>query len=475
MVTDGARESADPGAGLSAEESAVHVRARRTGLDRSSRRLRGAGRARPDVDGRGPLRLPAQLQVPGRPRLVEPAHGRRHRRVVQQIGLARGLGGRLRAARRRTPSSVSFVSVSVGSIIIASSTTSGKYTVDGWKPRSISALRDVHRADARWRVSRGAAVATNSCIGRPSGNASGKSPPAAATRGSSRSAPRSSLDLLEPVRAVEEHVRVGAHEHADVAVEAVHAADRSAARRVRAGTCRRVVALDARHRQERHERARPPRPGPPPVLPPPCGVANVLWVLMCTMSKPMSPGPALAHDRVQVRAVVVDEPADVVDDRRDLARCRSSNRPSVFGFVSIRPATSSSTSARRAVDVDEPARVRRARCTAWYPPRRTLAGFVPCAESGIRTFERGVPEIRVIGAHDQQPGQLAAGARGRLQGRPRHPRDLAERLLEPPEQLERPLRRGVGLERVQPVRSRATRPRSRRPSGCTSSCTSPAG
>ena len=87
--------------------------------------------------------------------------------------------------------------------------------------------------------------------------------------------------------------------------------------------------------------------------------------------------------------------------------------------------------------------------TASNPARRTLAGFVPWAESGIATFRRGAACPLVVRAHDQQPGELAAGAGRRLEGRPRHPGDLAQRALEAPEQLERPLGGGVGLPRVQ--------------------------
>ena len=64
----------------------------------------------------------------------------------------------------------------------------------------------------------------------------------------------------------------------------------------------------------RSETAIGPAPGPPP----PCGCVNVLCRLKCTMSKPMSPGPRAAHDRVEVRAVVVQRRADAVDDLGDL-------------------------------------------------------------------------------------------------------------------------------------------------------------
>src|SRR5438132_5575825 len=68
-------------------------------------------------------------------------------------------------------SSVSFDSVSVGSTIMASSTTSGKYTVEGWNPRSMSRLATSMARTPYFRY--GLAVDTNSCMGRPSGCASG--------------------------------------------------------------------------------------------------------------------------------------------------------------------------------------------------------------------------------------------------------------------------------------------------------------
>src|SRR5439155_10595214 len=67
-------------------------------------------------------------------------------------------------------SRVSFDSVSVGSTIMASSTMSGKYTVEGWNPRS---MRRLAMSMARTPYLRNdLAVATNSCMGWP-GKASG--------------------------------------------------------------------------------------------------------------------------------------------------------------------------------------------------------------------------------------------------------------------------------------------------------------
>jgi hypothetical protein len=57
-------------------------------------------------------------------------------------------------------------------------------------------------------------------------------------------------------------------------------------------------------------------------------------------------GPADAHDRVEVRAVVVERRADAVDDLA-ISSMFESKIPSVLGLVSIRHATSSSAFARR--------------------------------------------------------------------------------------------------------------------------------
>jgi hypothetical protein len=56
--------------------------------------------------------------------------------------------------------------------------------------------------------------------------------------------------------------------------------------------------------------------------------------------------------------------------------------------------------------------------------------------------------------HDQEPRHLATRAGGRLQRGACHPRDLAERSLQPPEHLERPLGGLVRLQGVHPLESR---------------------
>ena len=75
-----------------------------------------------------------------------------------------------------------------------------------------------------------------------------------------------------------------------------------------------------------------------------------------------------------------------------------------------------------------PCRDRSTRCS----PLRTrpcvaVAGLVPCAESGIRIFLRGLPSRFEQRADQQDAGQLAVRARGRLQRHRVHAGDLGQR------------------------------------------------
>ncbi len=119
-------------------------------------------------------------------------------------------------------------------------------------------------------------------------------------------------------------VRVGAHE-ARRSCPGSRAACRSTAggRRRGRSTARRassarVITGRGRNGSMRSLTAIGPEPGPPP----PCGCVNDLCRLKWTMSKPMSPGPRLAHDRVEVRAVVVERRPDRVHERGDLLDVR---------------------------------------------------------------------------------------------------------------------------------------------------------
>src|SRR4051794_4177124 len=117
----------------------------------------------------------------------------------------------------------------------------------------------------------------------------------------------------------------------------------------------------------------------------------------------------------------------------------SSKSPSVDGFVSIRPAVLSSTSSRRCATSTLP------RASVWtlaslYPAIVTLAGFVPCAVSAVTIVSTlSLPAIGEVRAHQHQPRQLALRAGGRLERARVQPRDLDQRLLQAPHQLERAL------------------------------------
>ena len=70
-----------------------------------------------------------------------------------------------------------------------------------------------------------------------------------------------------------------------------------------------------------------------------------------------------------------------------MSRICSSNRPSVFGLVSIMPRTVSSHAALSAARSTLP-RASDGICTICSPIMPAEAGFVPCAESGISILIR---------------------------------------------------------------------------------------
>ena len=93
--------------------------------------------------------------------------------------------------------------------------------------------------------------------------------------------------------------------------------------------------------------------------------------------------------------------------------------------------------------------------TTRYPDSVTLAGLVPCAESGMTIVGPRLPPLGVERAHDEQARQLARRAGRRLQRGAVHAGDLAQRALQPVEELERPLHALLGLVRVQRAGTRA--------------------
>ncbi len=93
------------------------------------------------------------------------------------------------------------------------------------------------------------------------------------------------------------------------------------------------------------------------------------------------------------------------------------------------------------------------------PGQAHARGVRPVRGVGDDHLRPAAATLGVVGPHDQQAGHLAAGARRWLQRRPRHPGDLAERLLQAPEQLQGTLRRPVGLQRMQALEPRERRHR----------------
>ena len=209
------------------------------------------------------------------------------RRTGVVTGASRRLGSsRASLAVRRSASPkasrVAFDSVSVGSTISDSSTT-----------------REVHRRrvetpDRRFATSMALIPSRLGDVSRwPRTRASAASPDARARTPPPRGegevvrVPRCQLaHLPQPVGTVREHVGVGADQ--DRRSRGTRASDRSTLPH----GVERESYLRSSGRSVRAGR-RPAPPSPPLVrsrATSPCGVANVLWVLMWTMSKPMSPG-----------------------------------------------------------------------------------------------------------------------------------------------------------------------------------------
>ena len=123
-------------------------------------------------------------------------------------------------------------------------------------------------------------------------------------------------------------------------------------------------------------------------------------------------GPRDAADGVQVRAVVVHERAGGVEDVADLLDVlveeaeRRRVREHQAGGVLV-------DLAAQVVEVDVAARVGLAPASARSPAIVTLAGFVPCAVSGMTILPPllALAAVVEVGAHQQQAGQLALAAR----------------------------------------------------------------
>ena len=85
------------------------------------------------------------------------------------------------------------------------------------------------------------------------------------------------------------------------------------------------------------------------------------------------------------------------------------------------------------------------RLATWYPQTAAVAGFVPWAESGMMIFLRGLPFALVVGADEQDAGELTVGASGGLESDGVHAGDLDEGVGEGAHDGEHALREGLGL------------------------------
>ena len=159
--------------------------------------------------------------------------------------------------------------------------------------------------------------------------------------------------------------------------------------------------------------------------------------------------PGDPADGVQVRAVVVEERAGVVEDLRDLLdvlveeaeRGRVRQHQPRRALVHLRA---------QIVDVEVAARVGRdlLELVAGHRHARRV-GPVRGVRGDDRVALVAFADVLEVGAHQHQPGQLALGARGRLERAGVEPGHLLEDLLQPPHQLERALRAVLLLVRME--------------------------
>ena len=136
----------------------------------------------------------------------------------------------------------------------------------------------------------------------------------------------------------------------------------------------------------------------------------------------------------------------------------SSKRPSVDGFVSIRPGRVLVDLAAQVVEVDVAARVGadRRQLVAGHRHARRVRAVRGVGDDDLAPL-LALAALVEVRAHEQQAGQLALAAGGRLEADRVEAGDLAQDLLQLPLELERALRRVVVDERVQVAEARAGR------------------
>ena len=147
--------------------------------------------------------------------------------------------------------------------------------------------------------------------------------------------------------------------------------------------------------------------------------------------------PRIAHDRVQVGAVVVERAADAVDDRGDLGdvlveepeRVRVGQHQAGDLVVGLRP---------QVVEVHPAALVGR-HLDHLVAGHRHGRGVGAVGGVGGEHLGPLLAAVLVVGAGQQQPGELAVRAGRGLQRDVRQAADLGQRPLQVPHQLERAL------------------------------------
>ncbi len=155
-----------------------------------------------------------------------------------------------------------------------------------------------------------------------------------------------------------------------------------------------------------------------------------------------------AHDGVEVGPVVVERRTDLVHDLRDLldVRVEHAERVRVGQHQARHLAVGVGA---QVVEVDAAVGVGR-ELDDLQPGHRHGRGVGPVRGVGRQHLvAMGLAAGLVVGACQQQPGELAVRAGGGLQRDVRQAGDLRERSLQAPHQLERALRAGGVLQRVQ--------------------------
>ena len=180
------------------------------------------------------------------------------------------------------------------------------------------------------------------------------------------------------------------------------------------------------------------------------------------MSKPMSPGPRDPADGVEVRAVVVQERAGLVEDPRDLVDVLV-EEPERRRVREHQPGGASrSTFVAQVLDVEVAARVRLDldELVAGHRHARRVRPVRRVGDDDAAPL-LDLAALGEVRAHQHQAGELALGAGGRLERDRVEARDLGEDLLQAPHQLERALRALLLLVRVQVAEAGQRRRRAR--------------